>query len=81
MEQLYFDGMAICSHVGFPDLFVTFTCNPKWPEIQRLLSQQNLVASDRPNLTARVFWIKFDHLVKDLMNNHFLGRVIACKYF
>jgi len=28
MDQLYFDGMAICSHVGFPNFFVTFTCNP-----------------------------------------------------
>jgi len=24
MDQLYFDGMAICSHVGFPDLFLTY---------------------------------------------------------
>ena len=23
MDQLYFDGMVICSHVGFQDLFVT----------------------------------------------------------
>jgi len=21
MEQLYFDGMVICGHIGFPDLF------------------------------------------------------------
>ncbi|KAL3034065.1 hypothetical protein AAZX31_02G171400 [Glycine max] len=33
MDQLYFDGMAICSHVGFPNLFITLTCNPNWPEI------------------------------------------------
>lgn len=25
MNQLYFDGMAICSYAGFPDLFITFT--------------------------------------------------------
>jgi len=80
MDQLYFDGMTICSHVGFPDLFVTFTCNPKWPEIQRLLSPQNLTASDRPDLIARVFRIKFDQLLTDLTKNHLLGTVIACKY-
>lgn len=28
MDQLYFDGMCISSSVGFPDLFLTFTCNP-----------------------------------------------------
>ncbi|KAH1034343.1 hypothetical protein GYH30_054659 [Glycine max] len=35
MDQLYFDGMTICSTVGFPDLFLTFTCNPYWPKIQQ----------------------------------------------
>jgi len=24
MDQLYFDGIIICSAVGFPDLFITF---------------------------------------------------------
>ncbi|KAI5387551.1 hypothetical protein KIW84_073598 [Lathyrus oleraceus] len=46
MDQLYFDGMAICSYVEFPDLFITFTCNPNWPEIQRLLGSVHLKASD-----------------------------------
>jgi len=78
MEQLYFDGMAICSNAGFPDLFVTFTCNPKWPEIHRILSHQNLSASDRPDLVARVFRIKFDNLLADLTKNHLLGKVIGC---
>jgi hypothetical protein len=31
MDALYFDGMAISAVVGFPDLFITFTCNPNWP--------------------------------------------------
>ncbi|KAL5148386.1 Replication protein A DNA-binding subunit A [Glycine soja] len=33
MEQLYFDGMTICGHLGFLDLFLTLTSNPTWPEI------------------------------------------------
>ncbi len=37
--QLYQDAMTIMSHFGKPDLFVTFTCNPKWPKvIKKLLS-------------------------------------------
>lgn len=79
MEQLYFDGMAICSQVGFPDLFITFTCNPNWPEIQRLLSKINLNSQDRPDIISRVFKIKFDELLCDLTKKHVLGRVIACK--
>ncbi|CAA7061379.1 unnamed protein product [Microthlaspi erraticum] len=33
MRELYFDAMAICRHHGFPDLFITFTCNPKWTRL------------------------------------------------
>jgi len=80
MDQLYFDGMAICGHVGFPDLFLTFTCNPKWPEISRILKTSKLSPSDRPYIIARVFRIKFDQLLSDLTKKHILGRVIACKY-
>jgi hypothetical protein len=51
MYQLYQDAMAIVSHFGKPDLFVTFTCNPKWPEIiKELLPHQ--IPADRPDLTA-----------------------------
>jgi len=47
MNQLYFDGMTICSHVVFSYLFVTFTCNSKWSETRRVLSNLNSTASDR----------------------------------
>lgn len=79
MDQLYFDGMAISSAVGFPDLFITFTCNPNWPEIQRFVGPKNLKPHDRPDIITRVFKLKFDQLLKDLTKNHVLGKVIACK--
>ena len=31
--ERYQDAMTIVRHTGKPDLFITFTCNPKWPEI------------------------------------------------
>ncbi|XP_058727157.1 uncharacterized protein LOC131598591 [Vicia villosa] len=80
MEQLYFDGMAICSHIGFPDLFITFTCNPNWPEIGRLLKKINLQPHDRPDIISRVFKIKLDELLSDLTKKHVLGRVVAYIY-
>ncbi|KAH1232889.1 hypothetical protein GmHk_09G025454 [Glycine max] len=52
MDQLYFDGMTICSHVDFPNLFITLTCNPNWPEIRRILAPLNLKAADRPDLIS-----------------------------
>ncbi|XP_058726735.1 uncharacterized protein LOC131598121 [Vicia villosa] len=80
MEQLYFDGMAICSHVGFPELFITFTCNPKWPEIKRVTDKIKLHPHDRPDIISRVFKIKLDELLSDLTKKHVLGRVVAYIY-
>ncbi|XP_058765892.1 uncharacterized protein LOC131639412 [Vicia villosa] len=80
MDQLYFDGMAISSRLGFPDLFITFTCNPNWPEITRLLSPKNLKPHDRPDIVAKVFNIKFKELMVDLTKKHILGKVMAFMY-
>ncbi|KHN42445.1 hypothetical protein glysoja_033913, partial [Glycine soja] len=77
MDQLYFDGMAICSHVGFPNLFITLTCNPNWPKIHRLLNLLNLKAADRPDIISRVFKLKYEQMLMDLTKNHMLGKVIA----
>ncbi|XP_058740821.1 uncharacterized protein LOC131613143 [Vicia villosa] len=79
MDQLYYDGMAICSKVGFPDLFITFTCNPNWPEIQRVLGPLHLNPQDRPDIISRVFKIKFDQLLSDLTKKGVLGKVLALK--
>nr|XP_029148364.1 uncharacterized protein LOC112743237 [Arachis hypogaea] len=41
MIQNYQDAMAICKVVGYPDLFITFTCNPKWPEVEDFLKTES----------------------------------------
>ncbi|GKC88331.1 ATP-dependent DNA helicase PIF1-like protein [Tanacetum coccineum] len=38
MMSNYQDAMALCRTYGNPDLFITFTSNPKWPEIFEMLS-------------------------------------------
>uniref|UniRef100_A0A0R0G5M6 Helitron helicase-like domain-containing protein n=1 Tax=Glycine max TaxID=3847 RepID=A0A0R0G5M6_SOYBN len=77
MDQLYFDGMAICNHVGFPNLFITLTCNPNWTKIRRVLAPLNLKATDRPDIISRVFRLKYEHMLFDLTKNHLLGKVVA----
>ena len=76
MDQLYFDGMTICSTVGFPDLFLTFTCNPKWPESQRSIAALNLTAQDRPDIVTRVFKLKLQQLMSHLKEKKIRQR--AC---
>ncbi|KAL5177387.1 ATP-dependent DNA helicase PIF1 [Glycine soja] len=77
MDQLYFDGMAMCSHVGFPNLFITLTCNPNWLEIRRLLSPLNLKPTDRPDIVSRIFILKYEQMLSDLTNGQLLGKVVA----
>lgn len=76
MAQNYQDAMAMVKKYGKPDLFITFTCNPKWKEIK-----ENLLPGeqpcDRPDLIARVFRLKLKLLLKDLKEKHIFGRVIA----
>ena len=66
------DGMAILREYRKPDLFITMTCNSSWPEItENLLGGQK--AQDRPDLVARVFKLKKDQLMRDLINGQLLG--------
>ena len=71
--QCYQDSMAIVRQFGRPSLFITFTANPKWDEITReLLPGQQ--ATDRPDLVARVFHMKVNHLLHDLKRKQIFGR-------
>lgn len=81
-EQNYQDAMAICRWAGYPDLFVTFICNPKWPEIQCMLdeagNQQKPAA--RPDIVVRVFMLKLKELMTDIKQRHHFGMTKASKY-
>jgi hypothetical protein len=79
MIQNYQDAMAICSWAGYPDLFITFTCNHKWPEIVDFLKTYQLKPGDRPDLVSRLFKIKLDQLIKDIKKGTLFGRVKAGK--
>lgn len=81
MMQSYQDAMAICRSMGNPDLFITFTANPKWPEIRYMLEEisgQN--PEDRPDIVTRVFKIKLDMMIKDLTGGKFFGKTNAGNY-
>ena len=76
MQQHYQDAMAIVTKFGKPDLFLTFTCNPKWKEINdNLFDGQK--AHMRPDLISRVFHMKLQELMDDINKNGILGKVVA----
>ena len=81
MIQNYQDAMAICRWVGYPDLFITFTCNPKWPEVAAFLqSIPGQKIEERPDIVTRVFKIKLDELMYDIKQGKHFGTVTAGTY-
>ncbi|XP_023916072.1 uncharacterized protein LOC112027653 [Quercus suber] len=81
MIENYQDAMAICRWAGYLDLFITFTCNTRWPEIDLFLSRKpGQKVEDRPDVVARVFKIKLDQLLNDLKHGQHFGKVIAVVY-
>lgn len=76
MHGIFQDSMAIARYYKKIDLFITVTANPHWEEIRReLLPGQE--PSDRPELVARVFRLKREAILRDIMKNGILGRAVA----
>ena len=70
------DSMSLVRKYGKPDYFLTFTCNPQWPEIlSSLLPGQS--PHDRPDICDRVFKIKHSDLLNQLLEHQALGKVKA----
>uniref|UniRef100_UPI00358F6195 uncharacterized protein n=1 Tax=Myxine glutinosa TaxID=7769 RepID=UPI00358F6195 len=79
MQQNYPHAMVIARKFGKRDLFITFTCNPKWTEIQGNIGQHQR-AEGRPDLVACVFHLKLKELIDDITKKHVLGKVSAFLY-
>ena len=77
MIQNYQDAMAICRWAGYPDLFLTFTCNSAWPEIDRFVRKYNVKSYNRPEVLSRVFRMKLLRLMKILKEEKFFGQIRA----
>ncbi|GJX13490.1 ATP-dependent DNA helicase PIF1-like protein [Tanacetum coccineum] len=81
MMQNYQDIMALCCGYGNPDLFITFTSNPKWPEINVMLAYiPGQRAHDRPEVGTRVFKLKLTELLDELTKNKVFGESRAVVY-
>nr|KAJ0200517.1 hypothetical protein LSAT_V11C600318980 [Lactuca sativa] len=75
MQQIYLDAMTLVKWFGYPDLFLTLTCNPKWPKVIRFVEAENLKPEDRPDILTRIFKIKLDSLISRLKDEKTLGEV------
>jgi hypothetical protein len=55
------------------------TANPNWPEIKANIPRGHTV-NDRPDIVARVFHLKLNELLDDLIKKQVLGRVVNYCY-
>jgi hypothetical protein len=70
MTALARNALILVSEFGCPHVFITLTCNPKWPEIlSQLLPGQT--AFDRPDVTAAVFKSRLDLMKMNLRNGKY----------
>ena len=76
MHCHYQDAMATVRKYGKLDYFITVTCNPAWPDINKaLLPGQN--AADRPNIVARVFRGQLNKLLHKIVDDGIFRRSLA----
>ncbi|KAL3076362.1 hypothetical protein niasHS_011781 [Heterodera schachtii] len=75
----YADLMTMVRHLGAPTWFVTFTGNPKWPEIEEALRVRQNYAH-RPDIVCRIFMDKAAEFIKDVTERGVLGKVAGWCY-
>jgi hypothetical protein len=86
MSASYQNSMAIVRKHGKPSLFITFTCNPDWPEVHDASEvyrdysgmSKPIPVHYRSDIVCRVFKMKLDQLKQDIMSGEFFGPVVYC---
>ncbi|XP_076290998.1 uncharacterized protein LOC143214169 [Lasioglossum baleicum] len=79
MHQRTQDAFCYVRKYGRPDLFITFTTNPRWGEIVReLLPGQG--PQDRHDVVSRVFNLKLKVLINLLTKNQLFGAASCYMY-
>jgi hypothetical protein len=71
--------LALLHKFGGSDLFVTFTANPRWKEVEEALLP-NQPAHDRPDIIAHIFHLKFESLLADIMQRRIFGKAVGYIY-
>lgn len=76
MQQNFQDALAVCRHIGHPDLFLTMTCNSMWDEIQQMMKLiHGGTPQNNPDIIARVFRLKLNQLLDDIKKKSFFWEM------
>ncbi|GJR39878.1 DNA helicase [Tanacetum coccineum] len=76
MYAHYLDALAICRVHGRPFVFITFTCNAKWPDIEEFMEPfPQLTTEDRADIVDHVFEKKVRDYVNFVRDSDTFGDV------
>ncbi|KAM0879429.1 hypothetical protein ACQ4PT_034241 [Festuca glaucescens] len=78
MVENFQDAVAIARVHGCPDIFTTFTCNPKWPEIAEAISvEPRQKPHNRADITVRVYHMKLQEYLTAIRRGEAFGKTVA----
>lgn len=77
MAQNYLDSRAICQAYGPLELFITFTCNPKRPEIEAIRFEAGQKPHDKNDMVTQVYHMKLQELFSYIKDGYTFGPVRA----
>ncbi len=79
MQKNLENALALLRKFGGSDLFITFTANPHWREVQEALLPHQ-APHDRPDIIARVFNLKFESMLEDIMQKSIFRKAVRHVY-
>ena len=78
MIQNFHDAVAITRVYGVTDIFLTFTCNPKWPKIAEALRfERGKKHTDMADIVVRVYHMKLQEMLGDIKSDMPFGPINA----
>jgi hypothetical protein len=60
------DSLALSRQIGKPDLLITTTTNPNWPELREALGSRR--ATECPQITVRVFRVQHSDIFPHILS-------------
>jgi len=80
MINNYQDAMIIYRTYSNSNLFITFTCNLNWPEIQReLKKRRNYTHKDKIDIVPRLFRVKLNDMISYIKSGKPFRKTIVGK--
>jgi hypothetical protein len=77
MSGKFHDALCMCTRLGCTSFFITFAANTKRPEIIEAIPETSptSTSSDRADIIARLFKLKWDDRMHDLVHKRVMGRL------